>query len=182
MGNLDEIYQRMSFMEILFAGIGVAWIVFGIIFGLTISGILFVMFTFIAMIFFVLSLAYLQLTENQKRKLISLVIVHKQISVKEASNLLGQSSKTLIKNYVSILETQDKDKIRYDPSAKVFFAVGAQITPPTSTATSQNTSKPSFESIAKSVQVISKVSCAYCGYENKKGATFCASCGASTEK
>ena len=178
MVSFNEISQRMSFMELLFVGIGVAWFVFGIIFGLTISWILFVLFTFIAMIFFILSLSFLQHTEKQKRKLISLVLVHKQISIDEASNLLGQSSKTLIKNYVSILETQDIDKIKYDPSAKIFFVTGVKL----SSTTNRTSSKPSFESVAKSVQVRSKVVCSYCGHENKKEATFCASCGASIVK
>ncbi len=178
MVKFDEIYQSMSFLEILLAGIGVAWLVFGIIFGLSISGWFFVMFSFTAMIFFVLSAAFLQLKEKQKKKLISLVTVHKKISADDASELLGQSPKALIKNYVSILETQDKDKIRYEPSTKEFFAVGVELSP----SRSQTTTKPSFESVAKLAKANSKVECTYCGYENKKGVAFCASCGASLEK
>jgi uncharacterized paraquat-inducible protein A len=174
----DEIYKRMSFLGILFAGIGVAWLVFGIVFGLTISGILFVVFAFIAMIFFVLSLAFLQLNEKQKKKLISLVTVHKKISVEDASKLLGQSPEILIKNYVSILDTSNKDKIRYDPSTREFFAASVEFISPNSS----HTSKPSFESIANSVQTNSKGDCSYCGFENKKEAVFCASCGASMNK
>ena len=178
--RVSKLYDSLNFQEMVIFGVAIALMILGLVLGITISWIIFGPLAFVSIIVGIL--AYAMLSERQKlqRNLISLVLLHGQISLTEASKLLGVPGSRLINAYLDV--TYDNEGVLYFDTPTSLFIAGEA----TSVSNSQqNRTRVVEQETIKRKSTTSNggaLICSYCGYENKANAVFCASCGASLTK
>jgi ABC-type multidrug transport system fused ATPase/permease subunit len=178
--RVSKLYDTLNFQEMVIFGVAIALLILGLVLGITISWIIFGPLAFVSIILGIISYAMLSERQKLQRNLISLVLLHGQISLKEASELLGVQSSRLINAYLDV--TYDNEGVLYFDTPTSLFITGEIISV---SSTQKNQTRVVERETIKRQSTTSNgevLICSYCGFENKTNAVFCASCGASQTK
>jgi len=178
--KVSKLYDSLNFQEMVVFGVAIALMILGFVLGITISWIIFGPLAFVSIILGILSYAMLSDRQKLQRNLISLVLLHGRITLKEVSDLLGVSSPRIINAYLDV--TYDNEGVLYFDTPTSLFISGevssASISQQPQTRVTERETMNRQSTTSNGNVLI----CSYCGYENKDKAVFCASCGASLTK
>jgi lipopolysaccharide export LptBFGC system permease protein LptF len=120
MMNKQQIFEEMNFAERLLVGIAIAFVTLGIVFGITISWIVFGPLAFVAVILLAVSFSIYFQRKKQETDLVSIVRIHGQLSLADACRLLGRSPEKIISTYLDLGFTSEE--IVFEPSSSMFVA------------------------------------------------------------
>ncbi|MHA1910503.1 MAG: hypothetical protein ACTSYA_02300 [Candidatus Kariarchaeaceae archaeon] len=119
MNKKQEIFEEMNFAERLIGGIAIAFVTLGIVFGITISWIVFGPLAFVAVILLALSFSIYFQRKKLENDLISIVKIHGQLSLADTCRLLGHKPEKIISAYLDLQFSSDE--IVFEPSSSMFI-------------------------------------------------------------
>jgi hypothetical protein len=119
MNKQHIIFEEMNFAERLIGGIAIAFLTLGVVFGITISWIIFGPLAFVAVILLAVSYSIYFQRKKLENDLVSIVKIHGQISLADTCRLLGSKPEKIISTYLD--HRFASEEIVFDPSNSMFI-------------------------------------------------------------